>query len=538
MYLLWLDKNLSLKDNPEWSELLLELQNFAKNTGNKSSTLSVVAFYVICPDFWISHGEAAIKLQTRQKILLGLSEELKVKGVELIALRADSASQIIPAIISLCQQLGISHLFAGESLEWDERQLKASLKVTLAKQNIQMTLSPVNRIFYPEIVLKQDGSPYSVFTPFRNHALKQWMENPEAMQKIPTRVKMSATNGIAPPSFRGAHWSWAPAASQAGQKLWPRWAEYYGESLGYFLKYWGLSEDLIAVKDLPTGKTISGGPSLGQNALTHRSAVNSLRKFLQHQIVQYKNLRDLPHEAATSGLAVYLNNGLLSARECMDELLVYYPTAAGDLLSGNNNGPATWLNELLWREFYQQILTFHPHLGRHQPFQKQTRNIRWRKAEKEIRAWMLGQTGYPFVDAGMRQLLNTGLMHNRLRMVTAMFFAKQMLADWRIGEHFFMLHLLDGEFAANNGGWQWCASTGTDAAPYFRVFNPLSQGKKYDPEARYIQEWIAELSLCSHKQIHSLKDLPAEYPLPVVEHRQARERVLQTFGKNKVRNAG
>jgi len=531
MYLLWLDKNLSLKNNPEWSDLLQELHNSAKTSGSAGGVSEVVAFYVVSPDFWITHGEATAKLKLRQKILLGLHEELKTAGIELMIVHVNSANQIMPALLDLCQQMRATHLFVGESLEWDERQLKTSLKRNLEKQKIKMTISPVSRLFNPGMVLKQDGSPYSVFTPFRNHALKQWLENPHALQKISTRVKTPKLNIAATPAFHGTHWSWVPVASKEGQKLWPRWAEYQAESLRYFFTSWGLAEDLITTEDLKHMSMKQHAESSTHQELTHKRALNFLRSFLHHSIENYRELRDIPHAAATSGLSVFLNNGLLSARECMDELLRIHPTATADLLSGQAGGPATWLNELLWRDFYHQILTYHPHLGRHQPFQRHTRNIPWRKPEKEIRAWMLGQTGYPFVDAGMRQLLTTGLMHNRLRMVTAMFFAKHLLADWRIGEHYFMLNLIDGDFAANNGGWQWCASTGTDAAPYFRVFNPLSQGKKYDPEAHYIQEWIPELSLCSPKQIHSLKDLPAEYALPVVEHSKARERVLKTFGK-------
>ena len=194
----------------------------------------------------------------------------------------------------------------------------------------------------------------------------------------------------------------------------------------------------------------------------------------------------------------------------------------------------------MWREFYQHVATGFPRVCRHRAFQRHTETLDWRDAPEDFAAWCEGRTGYPLVDAAMRQLVATGWMHNRLRMVTAMFLSKHLLIDWRRGERFFLEHLVDGEFAANNGGWQWAASTGTDAAPYFRIFNPTTQSERFDPEGEFIARWVPELASLAPKKRHAptrdlLTDL--DYPAPIVDHRAARERALDAF-KSLSKDAG
>jgi deoxyribodipyrimidine photo-lyase len=194
-------------------------------------------------------------------------------------------------------------------------------------------------------------------------------------------------------------------------------------------------------------------------------------------------------------------------------------------------GAETWLNELIWREFYIQILYRFPHVSRG-AFNRSLAGIPWRNNEKEFEAWKNGQTGYPIVDAGMRQLRETGWMHNRARMVVASFLVKDLLIDWRWGEDWFMQNLLDGDPAANNGGWQWVAGTGTDAAPYFRVFNPILQSRKFDPPGNYIRKWVSELSGLSGDAIHAPWEYGIRvpgYPPPLVSHKLAKERAMRAY---------
>jgi deoxyribodipyrimidine photo-lyase len=203
-------------------------------------------------------------------------------------------------------------------------------------------------------------------------------------------------------------------------------------------------------------------------------------------------------------------------------------------------GAATWLNELIWREFYFHILHFFPHV-RGQSFRSALRQIDWLNDEAVFAAWRAGRTGYPAVDAAMRQLATSGWMHNRARMVVASFLVKDLLIDWRWGERWFMQHLVDGDPAANNGGWQWTAGTGTDAAPYFRIFNPISQSQKHDPDGVYIRRWVPELQQVPPKFVHEPWRMPDEvqrdsgcvigqdYPAPIIDHARARKRALAAY---------
>lgn len=198
-------------------------------------------------------------------------------------------------------------------------------------------------------------------------------------------------------------------------------------------------------------------------------------------------------------------------------------------------GPSCWISELVWREFYKHIVFHFPRVCMGRAFRPETEKIKWVEDERLLAAWQQGRTGYPIVDAAQRALLATGWMHNRLRMISAMFLSKDLFLDWRLGERHFMRNLVDGDLASNNGGWQWSASTGTDAAPYFRIFNPASQSSKFDAEGRFIKKWCPELAKLNGPELHEpgllgLRRHTVDYPEPVVDHAAARERVLRAFG--------
>ncbi|HCL4097052.1 TPA: deoxyribodipyrimidine photo-lyase, partial [Pseudomonas aeruginosa] len=258
-------------------------------------------------------------------------------------------------------------------------------------------------------------------------------------------------------------------------------------------------------------------------------AQERLRDFADQHLADYHERRDFPALPGTSQLSPYLAAGVLSPRQCLDAALV----ANRGEFSGGQQGAATWINELLWREFYKHILVGYPRVSRHRPFREETEALRWRQAPAELEAWQQGRTGIPIIDAAMRQLLATGWMHNRLRMVVAMFLSKNLLIDWREGERWFMRHLIDGDLAANNGGWQWSASTGTDAVPYFRLFNPLSQSERFDPRGEFIRHWLPELAGLERKAIHDPSSLGlfagVDYPRPMVDLKASRERALAAF---------
>ena len=241
-------------------------------------------------------------------------------------------------------------------------------------------------------------------------------------------------------------------------------------------------------------------PSLGSMGFNGSNQAFPSGSFEEEVIKHYKELREIPSIKGTSRLGVHIRFGTISIRE-----LARTATSLSE----------TFLNELIWREFYQSILWHFPAVVSH-AFKPEYDKIKWRNDEIEFDAWCAGQTGYLIVDAGMRELNETGYMHNRVRMITASFLTKHLLIDWRWGEAYFAKKLLDYELAANNGNWQWAAGSGCDAAPYFRIFNPSLQTKKFDPELKYVRKWVPEFEQLT-------------YPRPIVEHEFARTRCLAVY---------
>lgn len=266
-------------------------------------------------------------------------------------------------------------------------------------------------------------------------------------------------------------------------------------------------------------------------------AQRRLDEFLRGPIFEYANGHNRLDQEGTSTLSPYLHFGMLSARQAFAASR-QAEEAASDARS--RSGCETWRNELIWREFYQSILLHFPFVLK-TAFRPSMRNITWRNSSSDLEAWQNGRTGYPVVDAGMRQLASIGWMHNRARMITASFLVKHLLINWQEGERWFMQTLVDGDLASNNGGWQWVAGTGTDAAPYFRIFNPILQGKRFDPEGHYVRKWVPELANVPTRLIHTPWQMTLEeqrrfgvfigrnYPTPIIEHNFARQRALLAF---------
>jgi deoxyribodipyrimidine photo-lyase len=271
---------------------------------------------------------------------------------------------------------------------------------------------------------------------------------------------------------------------------------------------------------LPTASSSHGeGGGAAMPVGGERAARTRLREFLAGAVRHYVRDRNRPDLDGTSRLSPYLRFGAISARHCI---------AAALALAGGERGAAAgaqkWVDELVWREFYVALLDQHPRVLRG-AFRSEFERVQWNDDDDGLRAWREGRTGYPFVDAAMRQLVQTGWMHNRARMVVASFLTKDLLLDWRLGERVFMQHLVDGDPASNNGGWQWSASTGTDAQPYFRIFNPVLQGEKFDPRGDYVRRFVPELRDVPTRWIHRPWEAPApprQYPPPIVDHGERR----------------
>lgn len=287
---------------------------------------------------------------------------------------------------------------------------------------------------------------------------------------------------------------------------------------------------------------------------SEESAILRLKCFLNNHLTRYEEMRNFPaKDWHGSGLAVYQANGMISMTKCIE--------AVWDL--PDSNGKRTWINELAWRDFYRHVWNAFPRVKNGQSFKPEADEIPWRMtvtapsgvlkyasdgkniiflkdlglhisyldsdAIKDLKAWQSGLTGFPIIDAGMRQLHTCGTIPNRLRMLVASFLTKHLLIDWRLGERHFACHLIDHDTPSNNAGWQWSASTGTDSQPYFRIFSPYLQSSKFDPEATYIKRWVPELKESTVIDIHSIKNLPITYPRPIVDHSLARTRAINVF---------
>ncbi|MBS4065082.1 MAG: deoxyribodipyrimidine photo-lyase, partial [Chitinophagaceae bacterium] len=278
-----------------------------------------------------------------------------------------------------------------------------------------------------------------------------------------------------------------------------------------YSKRWKATLSNFYLKSYPTEKYFSNFlkqssqpiPSLEQMGFKATGEAFPSTEIKDELIKKYKEQRDIPSTRGTSRLSVHLRFGTISIRE---------------LARHTKDLNESFLNELIWRDFYHMILWNFPQVGQGKAFKKEYDLIEWRHNENEFEAWCNGQTGYPIVDAGMRELNATGFMHNRVRMIVASFLCKHLLIDWRWGEAYFAKKLLDFDLAANNGGWQWAAGSGCDAAPYFRIFNPYLQTQKFDPQLKYIRQWVPEFEEFS-------------YPKPIVEHEYARKRCLEVYSK-------
>ena len=332
----------------------------------------------------------------------------------------------------------------------------------------------------PTEILTQTGNPYKVYTPYANN----WLSRPKP-SPLPKPASLNTPQGISSLEL-------------------PK------------LSHWGLPESNA---DLPE-------PG-------ERAARKRMRNAVSKIIGYYADKRDIPSLEATSRLSQDLRFGLISIR-------TLYAKVASSLATANGRSKTSiqiYIKELAWREFYFAILHHFPHVLDHE-FNPDWKGLPWDEPGENFERWKSGNTGFPIVDAGMRQLLQTGFMHNRVRMITAMFLTKDLHIDWKLGESHFMQHLTDGEIASNNGGWQWSAGTGADAAPYFRIQNPWSQTAKHDPTGVYIKRWIPELMHVEPKKFQTPPEnnlpLAPDYPMPCVDHKTERERTLAIFKKHRL----
>ncbi|MBO3659714.1 deoxyribodipyrimidine photo-lyase [Acinetobacter variabilis] len=438
-----------------------------------------IALAVLSPEQWQLHQDARIKTDFYLRRLKYLKQQLQQLNIPLIILNIPLWENLAPEILNLCKTLKIENLHANIEVGVNELERDAQVQ-QLLEQQIRVELYHDRTLFPLGSIRNQSNQPYQVYSAFKKKCYERLiLDVPTCYPEIETQDPIQLPTGLT--DFDLEKFS----------------ADYVVEHAAQF---WSADD---------------------------QTALDLLDDFIEDKMAHYRTDRDLPAVDGTSRLSPYLNIGILSIRQCMQALFQDGYFQIEDV------GQQTWLDELLWREFYLQTLFDFPRVSKHQPFKQNTNKIQWRNAPEDLAAWQQGQTGIPIVDAGMRQMLATGWMHNRVRMITAMLLCKNLLIDWRLGEAWFMQHLIDGDLAANNGGWQWCASTGMDAVPYFRIFNPVSQSLKFDPNGDYIRQWVPELAHLDAKSIHEPyaknPDLELDYPKPIVDLRASRVRAIEAF---------
>lgn len=422
------------------------------------------AVYLLAPEQHLQHGFAPIKAHYLRRALDELAKNLGDMGVPLDFVEAPTFADAPAALQQYRDQHGVTEVHANAEHLVNEERRDAAVAEELG---MPVKLHHEHLFFRPGDIRTQNGDPYRVFTPFSKNLRQRLRERPPQCYRKPRPLAEPLRNKPAPAML-----------DECNSDAW---------------------------------------------AVTEQSILAKLKHFAQERSPDYKAQRDLPAIDGTSQLSAELSLGLLTVRQCLSRLLIEQ-----EEVWDSETGPGGWLNELVWREFYHHLYQQYPHAVMGHAFKRDYDKIRWNDSEDDFAAWCEGRTGFPIVDAAMRQLNDTGWMHNRLRMIAASFLIKDLHIDWRKGERYFMENLIDSDFASNNGGWQWASSSGCDAAPYFRIFNPTSQGKKFDPDGDFITRYIPELKGKTGKALHEPKDVDG-YPAPIVDHKQARERTLEMY---------
>ncbi|MFP3606174.1 cryptochrome/photolyase family protein [Paraburkholderia sp. SIMBA_053] len=444
-------------------------------------------------DKWVTRHPGTQAQDRRVEFILAslgeLDDALRAQGGGLVVLSGDPAD-LVP---KLANELQVDAVFANHDYEPAAIERDENVRERVAEAGRQWLTFKDQVIFERAELLTGQNKPFTVFTPYKN----AWLKQLTSFDLKPYPVETYAGHLAKLPAKLDRH---LPTLDQLG---------FAPSNLG----------DL----ELPTG--MSGARLLLDDFLT--------------RIDSYAERRDFPAAKGPSYLSVHLRFGTVSIRTLAR-------LAHEMSLQPDGQGSATWLSELIWRDFYFMILSHQPKLASGASFKEEYDRLRWEQgpeADEAFAAWCEGRTGYPLIDAAMLQLNSTGYMHNRLRMVTASFLVKDLGVDWRLGERYFADQLNDFDFAANNGGWQWAASTGCDAQPYFRIFNPVTQSEKFDADGRFMKRYLPQLGKLPAKWIHAPWLAGAErlaqydvvlgkdYPEPIVDHAQARARTLARFGK-------
>ena len=450
------------------SDLRLRNNPALSNASLKGSSLTTL--FIFNPKKWNNHNESNLKIAFQIEHLKELSEKLKNLNIPLKLINADGIEDESKKIIDFVKKNEIQEVFINKEYGVNEIQRDETLQKDLERMNKKLNIYD-SSIFHPDSVKTQSDTFFKVFTPFSRAFRSKLMSKKIEVSEFPKRQEHAIS----------------------------------------------VSDKIESFKLDKNDQEIFNQYEIGEE-----KALEKLENFIDHKILNYKKNRDFPALDGTSALSPYLSSGILSSGQCIFYVFQKY--------SEDEIGVKTWINEIIWREFYKYILFHNPRVSKNLSFSEKYDKFPWLNNEDSFISWSKGQTGVPIIDAAMRQLNATGWMHNRLRMIVAMYLTKNLLIDWRKGEKYFMNKLIDGDFASNNGGWQWSASTGVDAAPYFRIFNPITQSEKFDKEGSFIKKWIPEIATA--KNIHDpsteeRKEMGYSYHL--VDLKESRKKAIEQF---------
>ncbi len=428
------------------------------------------------------HNEANCKVEFIIDNLKDLNESLQKINIPLTIIDSEGFIDNPKKILEVVKERAINNVYWNNMFGADESHRDKKVTETLDKNNINNKSFDDQVVYAPGTIKTKEEKPYSVFTPFK----RRWIENFKVdFLDIEFNYNVKNDSGV------------RSNINDFNFK--------FKRSHTVDMSIWKIGET---------------------------NALLSLKEYLNKKALRYSYDRNDPILEGTSRLSPYLASGIISPKRCILEAL----KINNFKLDSGEKGVVKWIDEIVWREFYKNIMFSFPKVSKGLPFQDYTKRIKWRLNQEELDAWKRGKTGFPIIDSAMRQLASEGWMHNRLRMVVAMFFTKNMLHDWRLGESFFMESLIDGDFSSNNGGWQWSSSTGTDAAPYFRIFNPITQSKNFDTDGLFIKKHIPELKDLDKKEIHDPSEKVRNhlnYPIQILDLKQSRLRAIDAFNDAK-----
>jgi len=470
--LMWFRQDLRVRDNTALLKACADADR------------GVVGVFAVTPRQWRQeHDWGWPKADFTLRNARELSEALAKLNIALRVIETADFSGVPEALRGLAAEHECGALYFNREYEINELERDEAVSDCFERDGLAVRSFTDLTLVEPGEVKTKEGRWYSVFTPFKKAVYERWADEgrPEPGGEPKKQAEMVGSPDEIPVTLDG-----------------------FGGEPGFRADLW------------PAGE---------------RAAMTRLDVFCSERIDDYKDKRDAPAINGTSCISPYLAAGVVSPRQCLEKAM----EANHGRYRNGGKGPDHWISEILWREFYKHFVVGFPRVVRRQAFRTEYDRIRWETNGEGLEAWKQGRTGYPIVDAAMRQLNQTGWMHNRLRMIVAMFLSKDLFIDWREGERYFARRLVDYDFASNNGGWQWSASTGADAAPYFRIYNPVSQSQRHDPDGAFIRKFCPELARLSGDALHDPGSLPPDgrksldYPAPIVDHARAREAALAAF---------